>query len=118
MESGQVAPLVGTITSPHSGSPLPWILSAATKEELAGRAERLHEHLTDHPQLGILDIGHSLAIGGEHLRRRAAILRSDREGFLRIRLDVRQVRLDGVGDAGVDTLGARDLKPVPTHDPW
>ncbi|NGO71811.1 acyltransferase domain-containing protein, partial [Streptomyces boncukensis] len=81
--------------SPGADVPVPWILGAASEDELAGKAELLAEHLTAHPELDPLDVGYSLAVHRTPERHRAAILGTRREDFQR----------------GLAALAAGDLAP-------
>ncbi|MFJ5105251.1 SDR family NAD(P)-dependent oxidoreductase [Streptomyces sp. NPDC088554] len=62
---------------------MPWILSAATEAALREQATRLADHLIDHPDLTVTDIGHSLATTRAALEHRAVLLADDHDGFLK-----------------------------------
>ncbi|MBL1102484.1 type I polyketide synthase, partial [Streptomyces coffeae] len=57
---------------------LPWALSASTAEALPAQAERLHAHLTAHPELHPADVGHALARTRGALEHRAVVTGADR----------------------------------------
>ncbi|AXK37873.1 SDR family NAD(P)-dependent oxidoreductase [Streptomyces armeniacus] len=63
-------------------SPVPWVLSGKTEQALRDQAARLHGHLTAHPGLDLLGVGHTLATGRAHFEHRAAVVGQDRETFL------------------------------------
>ncbi|MGW0786603.1 SDR family NAD(P)-dependent oxidoreductase, partial [Streptomyces sp. NPDC002913] len=56
---------------------LPWILTAKDETALRRQAGRLHQHLTEHPELDPADIGFSLATTRATLEHRAAVLGAD-----------------------------------------
>ncbi|MFE6689180.1 type I polyketide synthase [Streptomyces sp. NPDC057743] len=62
---------------------LPWLLSAASETALRSQAQRLHDHLTHHPDSSPADIGHSLATTRAALDHRAAAIGADRDELLR-----------------------------------
>ncbi|MFC8448663.1 type I polyketide synthase [Kitasatospora sp. NPDC057223] len=57
---------------------VPLVLSAAADAALPGQAERLHAHLTAHPETDLVDLGHSLATTRTALEHRAVVLATDR----------------------------------------
>ncbi|MFI5009431.1 MAG: SDR family NAD(P)-dependent oxidoreductase, partial [Solirubrobacterales bacterium] len=61
---------------------VPWLLSGKGAEALSGQARRLTEHVGAHPQLGVADVGYSLAVGRSAFERRAVVLGAEREGLL------------------------------------
>ena len=50
-----------------------WPVSARTPAALAAQADRLHQHLLDHPDLDLTDLAYSLATTRTHHPYRAAI---------------------------------------------
>ena len=65
---------VAAIAQPVCQPPLRiWPVSARTPEALAAQAERLHQHLLDHPDLDLTDVAYSLATTRTHHPHRAAI---------------------------------------------
>ena len=65
-----------------SPSALPLLLSAKTEAALRAQAERLRAHVEAHPELGLGDLAYSLAVTRSHFEQRAAMIASDRAGFL------------------------------------
>ncbi|GAA2673564.1 MULTISPECIES: type I polyketide synthase [Actinosynnema] len=65
----------------------PWVLSARDGEALAAQALRLREHLAAHPDLGVADLGWSLATRRAALERRVVVIAKERAEFTRA-LDV------------------------------
>ncbi|MFE7074191.1 SDR family NAD(P)-dependent oxidoreductase [Streptomyces sp. NPDC057620] len=63
--------------------PGPWLLSARSEEALRSRAARLREHVMDHPELSLGDIGLTLATGSTRFKHAAAVVAEDREGYVR-----------------------------------
>ncbi|MET9728156.1 type I polyketide synthase [Streptomyces zaomyceticus] len=61
---------------------LPWILTAKDDDALRRQADRLHRHLTDHPELTAGDVGLTLATTRATLEHRAAVLGTDRTTLL------------------------------------
>ncbi|MFD7340191.1 type I polyketide synthase, partial [Streptomyces violascens] len=72
--------------TPHSvPAPLPstpWVLSGRTPQALQDQAERLHHHLTQHPDWNPTDIGLSLATTRTHFDHRAVITATDPDTLL------------------------------------
>ncbi|MFD7639740.1 type I polyketide synthase [Kitasatospora sp. NPDC059795] len=63
-------------------SVVPWVLSGRTAEAVKAQAERLHAHLTEHPELSSVDVGHSLATTRTAFEHRAAVVGDDRAALL------------------------------------
>ncbi|HEX6342394.1 MAG TPA: SDR family NAD(P)-dependent oxidoreductase [Umezawaea sp.] len=63
-------------------SPRPLVLSARTPAALRGQALALAAHVEAHPELDLLDIGHSLLTRSRH-EHRAVVVAHDREQVLR-----------------------------------
>ncbi|MFJ4910107.1 SDR family NAD(P)-dependent oxidoreductase [Streptomyces sp. NPDC093249] len=61
---------------------LPWILTAKDDNALRRQADRLHRHLTDHPEITAGDVGLTLATTRATLEHRAAVLGTDRTALL------------------------------------
>ncbi|MGW4380752.1 type I polyketide synthase [Kitasatospora sp. NPDC004531] len=61
---------------------VPWVLSGRTAEAVKEQAARLHAHLTEHPELSPVDVGHSLAATRTAFEHRAAVVGADRETLL------------------------------------
>ncbi|MEU7024035.1 type I polyketide synthase [Streptomyces sp. NPDC046203] len=62
---------------------VPLVLSAAAEAAMAGQAERLLAHLTEHPEQHLADVGFALATTRPALEHRAAVLADDRDTALR-----------------------------------
>ncbi|WP_375155387.1 type I polyketide synthase [Streptomyces aureoverticillatus] len=60
----------------------PLALSAKTPEALREQAARLHEHLLAHAELGVGDVGWSLAVARSRFEHRGVVLGRDREELL------------------------------------
>ncbi|MFD3591007.1 SDR family NAD(P)-dependent oxidoreductase, partial [Streptomyces sp. NPDC058683] len=58
------------------------LLSGKGEAALREQAERLHTHLQDHRDLGLLDVAFSSVVTRAQLECRAAVVASDREGLL------------------------------------
>ena len=61
---------------------VPWVLSARSAEALAGQAERLLAHVEADPDLGVADVGWSLASTRSVFEHRAVVVGADREQLL------------------------------------
>ncbi|MFJ4673830.1 type I polyketide synthase [Kitasatospora purpeofusca] len=61
---------------------VPWVLSGRTAEAVKAQAERLHAHLTEHPELSSVDVGYSLATTRTAFEHRAAVVGDDRATLL------------------------------------
>ncbi|MEW2573611.1 acyltransferase domain-containing protein, partial [Streptomyces sp. NPDC047070] len=64
------------------GTLLPWILSAKSEQALRAQAERLLEHVNEHPELHAADITHSLATTRTTFEHNAAAMGATREELL------------------------------------
>ncbi|TXS52627.1 SDR family NAD(P)-dependent oxidoreductase, partial [Streptomyces sp. t39] len=62
--------------------PVPVVVSARSAAALRAQAERLHAHLTAHPDLSLTDVAHSAATTRALLERRATVAATDRETLL------------------------------------
>ncbi|MEV4743883.1 type I polyketide synthase [Streptomyces sp. NPDC049555] len=67
---------------PAAGGVLPWLLSGRGEEALRAQAERLHAHVTAHPEVHPADIGHALATTRALHEHRAAVVGADRAELL------------------------------------
>ncbi|MEY9950553.1 acyl transferase domain-containing protein, partial [Kitasatospora sp. GAS1066B] len=65
-----------------SGLAVPWVLSGKSEVALRARAERLWQFVSERSELGLLDVGLSLATGRALLECRAAVVGRDREELL------------------------------------
>ncbi|MGV9856865.1 type I polyketide synthase, partial [Streptomyces sp. NPDC003442] len=61
---------------------VPWVLSGRSAAALRAQAERLVAHMADRPELGAVDLGHSLATGRSAFDHRAVVVAEDRDGLL------------------------------------
>nr|WP_243793721.1 type I polyketide synthase [Saccharopolyspora gloriosae] len=61
---------------------VPWVLSARTEVALREQAARLERHVTEHPELAPVDLGHSLVRTRSLFEQRAAVIGSDRQELL------------------------------------
>ncbi|MFC6500292.1 type I polyketide synthase [Streptomyces plicatus] len=78
---------------------VPVVLSARTADALREQAARLLDHLTDHPELPLTDVAHSLATSRAALEHRAAVLTDDRRALERALSALR----DGTPDTALVT---------------
>ncbi|XCX49649.1 SDR family NAD(P)-dependent oxidoreductase [Streptomyces phytohabitans] len=62
---------------------VPWLLSGKTEEALRDQAQRLLDHVTEHPELPLTEAAHALATTRTHFAQRAGVLASDRDGLTR-----------------------------------
>ncbi|MEY9964127.1 acyl transferase domain-containing protein, partial [Streptacidiphilus sp. MAP12-16] len=67
-------------TSWMQNAAVPWLLSGRNAESLRAQAERLRSHLDANPDLGMADVGYSLATTRSALDRRAVVMVHDRDG--------------------------------------
>ncbi|GAA2709632.1 MULTISPECIES: type I polyketide synthase [Streptomyces] len=67
---------------PAAGGVLPWLLSGRGEEALRAQAERLHAHVTAHPEADPADIGHALATTRALHEHRAAVVGAGRAELL------------------------------------
>ncbi|MGW0933075.1 SDR family NAD(P)-dependent oxidoreductase, partial [Streptomyces sp. NPDC002644] len=63
-------------------SVVPWVLSGRDARALRAQAERLHDHVTDHPAFAPADVAVSLATTRSPLEHRAVVLGADRAELL------------------------------------
>ncbi|MFI9629694.1 type I polyketide synthase [Streptomyces sp. NPDC052042] len=59
-----------------------WLLSAKDETSLRAHAQRLAAHVTEHPALGLADIGRTLAVSRASMELRAAVVGAGREELL------------------------------------
>ncbi|MFI1161528.1 type I polyketide synthase [Streptomyces sioyaensis] len=74
-----------TPTSPPArtpSAPVTWTLSGTTRDALQAQAGRLHAHLEDRPELGLQDVGLSLATTRSTFEHRAALVGGTRDELL------------------------------------
>ncbi|MFD5396311.1 SDR family NAD(P)-dependent oxidoreductase [Streptomyces sp. NPDC127097] len=82
-EAERVESVAPVVTGPVAGQgPVPWVLSARSPQALAGQAERLAAFVARQPELGLADVGFSLARSRAGLEYRAVVTGSDRESLL------------------------------------
>ncbi|MEW1640266.1 type I polyketide synthase [Streptomyces sp. NPDC093801] len=70
-----------TGASADSGA-VAWVLSAKDETSLRAQAQRLAEHVAEHPALGLADIGRSLAVSRASMELRSAVVGADRAELL------------------------------------
>ncbi|MEV8019755.1 type I polyketide synthase [Streptomyces sp. NPDC086554] len=80
-----------------------WALSARTAEALPAQAERLHAHLTAHPELRPADVGHALVRTRGALEHRAVVTGADRAELMSALAEL----AGGVTEQGVARGSAR-----------
>ncbi|WP_449273551.1 type I polyketide synthase [Kitasatospora purpeofusca] len=80
--AGPALPLPAPTDPDTPRAAVPWVLSGRTAEALKAQAERLHAHLTEHPELSPVDVGHSLATTRTAFEHRAAVVGEDRATLL------------------------------------
>ncbi|MFF1908469.1 SDR family NAD(P)-dependent oxidoreductase [Kitasatospora sp. NPDC058218] len=76
------APPVDPPAQAEPGTGAPWLLSGGDEGALRAQAGRLAAHLRERPELGVRDVGYSLATTRAALPERAAVLGADREALL------------------------------------
>ncbi|WP_303392126.1 type I polyketide synthase [Kitasatospora sp. NA04385] len=62
--------------APAEGRPVPWIVTARTKQALRAQLARLHEHVRSHPDLTAAEVAHALATTRTRFAHRAVLLDS------------------------------------------
>ena len=82
------------------GGVVPWVVSGKGVAALRDQAQRLLAHVEGLPELDVLDVGLSLAVGRSAFEHRAVVLGSDREGLL----------------GGLDALARRESAANVTED--
>ncbi|WP_405019843.1 SDR family NAD(P)-dependent oxidoreductase [Kitasatospora sp. NBC_00070] len=70
----EVAPAADGVRLPD----VPWVFSGRTVDALRGQAAKLADHVEADPELGIADVGWSLAVTRSALERRAVVVGADR----------------------------------------
>jgi acyl transferase domain-containing protein/NADPH:quinone reductase-like Zn-dependent oxidoreductase/short-subunit dehydrogenase/acyl carrier protein len=71
-----------TVGSVGVGGALPWVVSGRGVGGLRAQAARLREFVAGDPELGLADVGLSLAVGRAALEDRAVVVGGGREGLL------------------------------------
>jgi acyl transferase domain-containing protein len=70
------------IEPPRTGTTVPLLLSARTTAALRTQARRLHDALSERPELDLTDVAATLALHRARLEQRAAVVGSDSETLL------------------------------------
>ncbi len=70
------------VDPPRAGAVVPLLLSARTTAALRTQASRLHDALSERPELDLTDVAVTLALHRARLERRAAVVGADRETLL------------------------------------
>lgn len=65
-----------------AGGLVPWVVSGRSAAAVAAQAGRLLDHLGEHPDTSILDVGLSLAVSRAQLEHRAVVLGANRAALL------------------------------------
>ncbi|MFC8425646.1 beta-ketoacyl synthase N-terminal-like domain-containing protein, partial [Streptomyces sp. NPDC057236] len=84
LEAPPVPETVETEQEPDlpEGTVIPWVLSAKTGQALREQAERLLDHVTEHPHLHPAHISHALAATRARFGQRAVVLGSGRDELI------------------------------------
>ncbi|MFD3748544.1 beta-ketoacyl synthase N-terminal-like domain-containing protein [Nocardia sp. NPDC058633] len=90
-------PTQATASDVSASAVTPWLLSARTSNALRDQAAKLAAYLKTHPELGLADVGFSLATSRTALEHRAAVVSADRGQALRLLNEL----ADGAEPAGV-----------------
>ncbi|MFF3460396.1 SDR family NAD(P)-dependent oxidoreductase, partial [Streptomyces sp. NPDC002730] len=69
-----VAPVVGGV--------VPWVLSGKTEDALRAQADRLYSFVEESSELGLADVGYSLAVSRARFEHRAVVTGTDRDELL------------------------------------
>ncbi|MEU3751103.1 SDR family NAD(P)-dependent oxidoreductase, partial [Streptomyces narbonensis] len=83
-----------------AGAVMPWVLSGRTDEAVREQAARLTEWLAHAPELGLADVGLTLASARSRFERGAVVVGADREELLSALTAVADGRTPGVARAG------------------
>ncbi|MET9293114.1 type I polyketide synthase [Streptomyces sp. NPDC003077] len=86
--------------APLAGSVVPWVLSGRSEEVVREQAVRLGEWVRREPDVGVGDVGWSLATGRGRFERRAVVVGADREELLAALEEVASGRVPVVGASG------------------
>ncbi|MFD9221106.1 SDR family NAD(P)-dependent oxidoreductase [Streptomyces sp. NPDC060064] len=73
---------VGATEMPVVGGVVPWVLSGKTEGALRAQAERLLSFVAEKPELGLADVGYSLAVSRGRFDHRAVVSGASREELL------------------------------------
>ncbi|MFD9219258.1 beta-ketoacyl synthase N-terminal-like domain-containing protein, partial [Streptomyces sp. NPDC060064] len=68
--------------APVVGGVVPWVLSGKTEDALRAQAERLYSFVEEKSELGLADVGYSLAVSRARFEHRAVISGASREELL------------------------------------
>ncbi|MDT3400889.1 ketoacyl-synthetase C-terminal extension domain-containing protein, partial [Streptomyces sp. B1866] len=69
-------------SEPRPPAAVPVAVSARSEEALREQADRLRAHVTEHPDVSVLDLGFSSLTARAQLERRAVVVASDRAELL------------------------------------
>jgi acyl transferase domain-containing protein/acyl carrier protein len=82
-DGGEASQLAGRVDlDDESAGAVAWLVSGRGEGVLAEQAGQLAEHLRSRPELGVGDVGFTLASGRAHFERRAAVIGAGREELL------------------------------------
>ncbi|MET9972988.1 type I polyketide synthase, partial [Streptomyces sp. NPDC006356] len=88
------------VREPVSAGVVPWVLSGRSDEVVREQAARLAEWVGRDPDLGLSDVGWSLAMGRSRFERRAVVVGGDREELLSGLEEVAEGRVPVTGAVG------------------
>ncbi|WP_254393854.1 type I polyketide synthase, partial [Streptomyces buecherae] len=81
-EEPEAVSRVGTDGLPAGARTLPWTISGKGAAALRAQARGLRDHLADHPELDLGDVGYSLTVSRSVFDHRAVLLNGDRDALL------------------------------------
>ncbi|WP_415954594.1 hypothetical protein, partial [Streptomyces sp. KLOTTS4A1] len=89
---------------------VPWVLSGRTESALRAQAGKLLAHVREGADVSVVDVGYSLALTRSRFEHRAAVVASEREGFV----SVLEALAEGRPVPGVvrGAASAGDVRPV------
>ncbi|MFD9221104.1 type I polyketide synthase [Streptomyces sp. NPDC060064] len=70
------------VTAPVVGGVVPWVLSGKSEGALRAQAERLYSFVEESAELGLADVGYSLAVSRARFEHRAVVTGTDRTELL------------------------------------
>ncbi|MFF3460395.1 type I polyketide synthase [Streptomyces sp. NPDC002730] len=82
LEQAPVVEAAVAPVTPAVGGVVPWVLSGKTEDALRAQVQRLHSFVEESPELGLADVGYSLAVSRARFEHRAVVSGASREELL------------------------------------
>nr|WP_220139812.1 type I polyketide synthase [Nocardia huaxiensis] len=82
LEQAPVVEAAAAVSSAPLDMPVPWVLSARSRDALAGQARALARFIADHPSVDVFDVAAALVDTRSRFEHRAVVTAADRDGLV------------------------------------